>query len=868
MRELKRQHTIEYSFVRAAADTVFLSILSLACFYAALWMAQDIFPDWQISAAAKAWLAVLVVLTAAVYEIGIKALPRRLQQWVCRLLAPCVYGILFYRYVKLMRIDFEDGACAFAVQFLEKFNRQLKTSFLIWKGKQELLGMSLAVCLIGIALALLILALISGRRIFLLLLPALVLAAELLVGYTPQWKGVSLFFAGVLLAFAGEGDSRRIALRVHSGGQRQRYGRRLSGQLPLACFAVVLVVLAANGAVFENPAERLMQNAPQVRQFQKDTERKISNIADSIFAGWQESVNNQPPHYTGKEVIKITASRLPQTDLYLKGFYGTDYQSGRWICSKKAFAGACRQAGYTQEEAAQELLQAEYDAIVGGVAAADRQAVSSLLIKFGDWDHIRSYEAKAAETDFTIEYTGVQNKYAYLPYTIDLSQGRDKFRLSGDASVQKARGLKQSAVHGWNYTVDSAALVFVDQEASEYKELFQWYDAFADSAYLAGSNRVPSVEDFLNRLLIFEDGSALGVPLSDPGQEFTESFHALQTYMEHTDSITQRNLMRLRVAQMIKNMLKDNMSYSLNLKPLPDGMDAVEYFLAESHEGYCVHFASAAALMLRKLGIPARYASGYVARKENFEWSDDLRTVTASVKDSNAHAWVEIYLEGIGWAPVDVTPGIGQAAGSGQAGNGSGQQNTEATGTQDADLDDTNLNDTDSDNTNLDDTGLDDTKTDDTGLGETAAEDTGSDGTRVKRFGLFNGKASSYWTAAVLLCCSLLLAFLIVYFMRHAVRRYHKIPQKELRNGRYRRAVRQINYRFYQRLRLCGKIRRRSLTDAEYAKALAAAYPDAPEEDWARYMQIVKEAAFSGGEIDEEDAYFCWRIYWKYLMRH
>jgi hypothetical protein len=73
----------------------------------------------------------------------------------------------------------------------------------------------------------------------------------------------------------------------------------------------------------------------------------------------------------------------------------------------------------------------------------------------------------------------------------------------------------------------------------------------------------------------------------------------------------------------------------------------VTYFLTESHRGYCVHYASAAVLLLRMDGIPARYVSGYTAQLSHGE---------AVVPDSAAHAWVEVYVDGYGWYPVEVTP--------------------------------------------------------------------------------------------------------------------------------------------------------------------------------------------------------------------
>jgi len=76
--------------------------------------------------------------------------------------------------------------------------------------------------------------------------------------------------------------------------------------------------------------------------------------------------------------------------------------------------------------------------------------------------------------------------------------------------------------------------------------------------------------------------------------------------------------------------------------------DFVTHFLTEGR-GYCVHFATAGALLLRMQGIPARYVSGYVADLDG--------QGRATVLDRDAHAWVEIYLDGYGWYPVEMTPG-------------------------------------------------------------------------------------------------------------------------------------------------------------------------------------------------------------------
>ena len=109
--------------------------------------------------------------------------------------------------------------------------------------------------------------------------------------------------------------------------------------------------------------------------------------------------------------------------------------------------------------------------------------------------------------------------------------------------------------------------------------------------------------------------------------------------------------------RLINTLFTTKFSYTLSPPAVPPGEDFVKYFLSESRQGYCVHFATAAVALLRAAGIPARYAEGYaVSSWKNGEWQD--------VPDYNAHAWVEVYAGGSGWLPVEVTPSSPDAPGS------------------------------------------------------------------------------------------------------------------------------------------------------------------------------------------------------------
>ncbi len=105
-------------------------------------------------------------------------------------------------------------------------------------------------------------------------------------------------------------------------------------------------------------------------------------------------------------------------------------------------------------------------------------------------------------------------------------------------------------------------------------------------------------------------------------------------------------------ATAIQNHLRSR--YTYDEKP-PRHRLPLRAFLFQDRIGYCQQFAGAMALMLRTVGIPARVAAGFapgtpLTKGEGFE-----------VTDLDAHAWVEVYFNGIGWVPFDPTPPVAPA---------------------------------------------------------------------------------------------------------------------------------------------------------------------------------------------------------------
>jgi transglutaminase-like putative cysteine protease len=88
------------------------------------------------------------------------------------------------------------------------------------------------------------------------------------------------------------------------------------------------------------------------------------------------------------------------------------------------------------------------------------------------------------------------------------------------------------------------------------------------------------------------------------------------------------------------------------------GIDVIAPFL-QAKEGYCVHFASAMAVMARTLGIPSRVAVGFLPGKPGHGSANDNGPTVYTVSSADMHAWPELYFAGVGWVRFEPTPSKG-----------------------------------------------------------------------------------------------------------------------------------------------------------------------------------------------------------------
>ncbi|HWR23504.1 MAG TPA: transglutaminase domain-containing protein [Feifaniaceae bacterium] len=119
---------------------------------------------------------------------------------------------------------------------------------------------------------------------------------------------------------------------------------------------------------------------------------------------------------------------------------------------------------------------------------------------------------------------------------------------------------------------------------------------------------------------------------------------------EAAERITEGCTTPYEKALAIERWLYENCVYTLAPGTPPEDRDFVDYFL-ETRKGYCVYYGSAMTVLARCAGLPARYVTGF-ALKQDPEINSSLAYVATN---ATAHAWTEIYFQGMGWVPFDGT---------------------------------------------------------------------------------------------------------------------------------------------------------------------------------------------------------------------
>ena len=299
---------------------------------------------------------------------------------------------------------------------------------------------------------------------------------------------------------------------------------------------------------------------------------------------------------SGVEDLRLRISRKPEETIYLRGFIGGSYTTNQWIAPEERV----------------------FQAASGNWETESDPALYMYNLPFLRMLYEQTESGGPASAQLTVERLNANDSYTYTPYGSYLNE---YYQVQGG----------DGAVTGQSVQDDSFAFYFRSDQRQILKEEF----------FLQNESSLDRLE---RDYAAYVHGHYLLVP--DGFGQLEAVCTAAQ--LESTDTET--------IIAYVQQYFWDNFTYSLTLPELPAGQDATIYFLEESHVGCSPQFASAATVMFRILGIPARYVVGYAASESLFTPQPD-GSYQAVLQSDNAHAWVEIYINGTGWMPVETTPG-------------------------------------------------------------------------------------------------------------------------------------------------------------------------------------------------------------------
>lgn len=328
-------------------------------------------------------------------------------------------------------------------------------------------------------------------------------------------------------------------------------------------------------------------------------------------AGHQRLGSSASIRYTGRVIADIEATST--THLYIRSWTGGLYEDSRW----KDFPDST----YDGTEALFAKNQGEwYDqgAWLMEVAARNPLISQKLL------NYTKENDLSAFKKPFTLAALYEKSRFLLLPYDADF--GGPYFRY--DRSPISREG-KAYSTDVWDIP---AGAIFSMMARESIKDPYY-------TTYIEAEKRY---RDFVY-------AHYLTIP------EETHTAIASLGAIPPAKTLSEK---RARI-DAVRHFLETNYTYTKNPGRTPADKDFISYFLTESRKGYCTSFASAAVMLLRASGIPARYAVGLSVNIE------DLRNApltkeglhALSVNDHHAHAWVEVYVDGLGWRPCEMTPG-------------------------------------------------------------------------------------------------------------------------------------------------------------------------------------------------------------------
>ncbi|MDO4489059.1 MAG: transglutaminase domain-containing protein [Eubacteriales bacterium] len=288
---------------------------------------------------------------------------------------------------------------------------------------------------------------------------------------------------------------------------------------------------------------------------------------------------------------------------------------------------------------------------------------------------------KAVPTDEKAEY---QDLFYWLHKSGFYGQGQigiaSKYTTQAEPLKMRVRNLTACKEHGYypyavygakkpNESLIGDSRLPVEEELKYLKgSVPEWYEIQKNLSSAQGRENIAEYLTLEQAYGEYVTKVDLQIPL--------ETWMVLDRQLGQSDE--EKSILEIR--EIILAYLEKNMSYDEKIRTMSGNGDFLQYTLEKSGRGYSVHYATAAVMMLRYMGVPARYVEGYFLSAEDAKKYMSGETITLT--EEYAHAWAEYYVNGVGFVPFEVTPGYIDDEEIEMGGSGASEDNTYAANPQ------------------------------------------------------------------------------------------------------------------------------------------------------------------------------------------
>ncbi len=531
-------------------------------------------------------------------------------------------GLLVFYIALAIRFGTELGKGVITIinSFLKAFMNFTGTtvSLLTYENKEDVsvnFSTTLVLVILGVLMVAIVSAFFYRRRkssVFLLCTVPFMIV-PLFVGRVGSFFDVFIYLV-ILISIIG---TRQLKTNSADRRLRQKLSLLLIG---IGLVSGLIAYIIVTPARYERNKEKLLETKNTILSLATWDADEVFEWISAYFGAsaidYGKIGNKAQINHSGKTLLKLSGDVNMNYGLYLKSFVADVYENNKWHSIKA-------DAQYKQD-----------------LAALASKKITPDMYHVQLRNDIGDNEKSGVDNLWSMGKLHVRNiAFGFGKYAIPVLPTTG-FQANEDGELRtRIPGIEYDEEYYTTYPYAIRRMLLNPSEDlvdpvfwTTYEEKMKDLEAFAKKYYL----QVPD-------------------ELEDVCREFRSNYDSIiQQYNEGECDISD-------VLRAVKAYISNDTVYTDAPGKTPSGRDSIEYFLKESKKGYCTYYASAAAILLRGIGIPTRYVEGLYVSPEEIKEGEGKEI---NVLDYDAHAWIEVYDRRYGFVTMEVTPGHGEQYGN------------------------------------------------------------------------------------------------------------------------------------------------------------------------------------------------------------